>query len=66
MPKKIFWPASFVVMGLISLASNMGLLPVTFTNLWPLILVVVGLGGLITADRDEWLYETKKSKKRSK
>ena len=39
----------------------MGYLPKAFWNLWPLILVVVGLGGLITSDREEWLSEQKKS-----
>lgn len=60
MPKKVFWPITLVVMGLIFMASNLGYLPKAFWNLWPLILVVVGLGGLITSDRDEWLIETKK------
>ncbi len=63
MPKKIFWPATMVVMGLILLASHFNLLPDTFWFLWPIILIVVGLGGLITADREEWLVEIKKSKK---
>lgn len=57
MPKKVFWPATLVIMGLIFLASNMGYLPVQFWNLWPIILIVVGLGGLITADRDEWMVD---------
>ena len=71
MPKKVFWPATLVVMGLIFMASNMGLLPLAFWNLWPLILVIVGLGGLITADQDEWIVNsknkktTKKKKKRA-
>ena len=55
MPKKLFWPAALTIMGFILLASNLGMLPHTFWNLWPVILIVVGLGGLITADRDEWL-----------
>lgn len=63
MPKSVFWPATLVIMGLIFLASNMGMLPPAFWNFWPLILIVVGLGGLLTADRDEWLTETKKGKK---
>lgn len=63
MPKKVFWPAAMVVMGFILLASQFNLLPDTFWFLWPIILIVVGLGGLLTADRDEWLVPTKKSKK---
>lgn len=66
MPKKIFWPAALVTMGLIIIASNFGLLPDTFGDLWPIILVIVGLGGLITSDRDEWLIEPKKTKAASK
>lgn len=57
MPKKVFWPASMIAMGLIVLASNLGLLPREFWNLWPLILILVGLGGLLTCDRDEWMHE---------
>lgn len=57
MPKRVFWPAALVVMGLIFLASNLGMLPREFWNLWPLILIVVGLGGLLTSDREEWLSE---------
>ncbi len=59
MPKKYFWPIAMIVMGLIFLASNVGLLPRTFWDLWPLILIVVGLGGLLTADRDEWYFNEK-------
>jgi hypothetical protein len=64
MPKKIFWPVSLVIMGLIFLASNMGYLPARFWNLWPIILIVVGLGGLLTSDREEWLDQPKKKTKR--
>lgn len=66
MPKKIFWPVSLVIMGLIFLASNMGYLPARFWNLWPIILIVVGLGGLLTSDRDEWLDEPKKQVAKNK
>jgi hypothetical protein len=65
MPKKVFWPVTLVVMGLIFMASNLGLLPSMFWNLWPIILLVVGLGGLVTADRDEWYVDTKKMKKKT-
>lgn len=64
MPKKIFWPATLVIMGLIFMAANMNLLPAKFWNLWPIILIVVGLGGLLTSDRDGWLVETKSSRKK--
>ncbi|KUK79394.1 MAG: hypothetical protein XD95_0421 [Microgenomates bacterium 39_7] len=68
MPKNVFWPAALAIMGFVLLSSNLGMLPHNFWNLWPIILIVVGLGGLITADRDEWLCETgtkSKSKKKS-
>ncbi len=54
MPKKVFWPAALVSMGFIFLASNLGYLPRAFWNLWPIILIVVGLGGLLTSDKEEW------------
>lgn len=53
-------------MGLIFMASNLGYLPQEFWNLWPLILVVVGLGGLVTSDREEWLVNPAQSKKTSR
>jgi len=49
-------------MGLIFMASNLGYLPTRFWNLWPIILVVVGLGGLLTSDREDWLSKTAASK----
>ncbi len=59
MPKRVFWPLTLIIMGLIFLASNLQLLPSSFWNLWPLILIVVGLGGLLTSDREEWMVDTK-------
>lgn len=69
MPKRVFWPVAMITMGLIFLASNLGLLPRDFWNLWPIILIVVGLGGLLTSDRNEWLWQPKRlnsSTRRSK
>ncbi len=60
MPKRVFWPAALIVMGLVFLASNLGYLPPEFWNLWPLLLIIVGLGGLLTSDREEWLVDTSK------
>ncbi|PIY80011.1 MAG: hypothetical protein COY80_05035 [Candidatus Pacebacteria bacterium CG_4_10_14_0_8_um_filter_42_14] len=65
MPKRIFWPAVAVVMGLIFLASNLGMLPQSLWNLWPLILIIVGLGGLLTSDNDEWYVLPKKAVKKT-
>jgi hypothetical protein len=63
MPKKIFWPATLIVMGLIILAAILDLLPSEFMNFWPLMLIIVGLGGLLTADRDEWMSDSSKKSK---
>lgn len=65
MPKRVFWPVALIVMGLVFLASNVGLLPRAFWDLWPLILIVVGLGGLLTSDREEWMVDTSEHKKKS-
>lgn len=61
MPKRVFWPATLLIMGLIFLASNMGYLPAIFWNFWPLILIVVGLGGLLISDREDWRVEKPKT-----
>jgi len=70
MSKAYFWPATLVVMGLVILASRLGMLSDEFTDLWPVIMLVVGLGGLLTADRSNWLCGgntgKKSGKKRSK
>jgi len=66
MPKRMFWPLAMVVMGLIFLASNLGLLPQAMWSLWPLILILGGLGGLVIGDRDEWLSVSKQTKKKGK
>jgi len=55
-----------VILGLIFLASNLGMLPRAFWNLWPIILIVVGLGGLLTSDREEWMASETAPKKTSK
>jgi len=59
MSKQVFWPTALVVMGLLFLSANLGAVPQEFWNLWPLLFIIVGLGGLLTADRKEWLYEKK-------
>ncbi|NCO12498.1 MAG: hypothetical protein COZ34_00570 [Candidatus Pacebacteria bacterium CG_4_10_14_3_um_filter_34_15] len=64
MPKKVFWPAALVSMGFIFLASNLGYLPRAFWNLWPIVLIVVGLGGLLTSDQEEWECSGTKSAKK--
>lgn len=66
MPKAYFWPVALVIMGLVLLASRMDMIPADYADLWPVILLVVGLGGLLTADRSEWLSHSKKSLKTNK
>lgn len=51
-------------MGLIYIASNLRLLPPEFANLWPLIAITVGLGGILTSDRVEWLIPERTTKSR--
>jgi hypothetical protein len=46
-------------MGLLFLSANLGVVPREFWNLWPLLLIIVGLGGWLTSDRDDWMYEKK-------
>lgn len=57
MPKRAFFPAALVVFGLIEIASMMGFLPAMFRDFWPVIMIVVGLGGLLVSDRDEWMSD---------
>lgn len=63
MPKRVFWPVALIVMGLVFLASNLSLLPREFWNLWPLMLIIIGLGGLLTSDREEWMQTPKTARK---
>ena len=60
MPKRVFFPLAIVVCGLIVLASNIGMLPREFWNLWPLMFIIVGLGGLLLSDKEEWDVEPNK------
>lgn len=64
MSKQVFWPAALIVMGLLFLSANLGAVPQEFWNLWPLLFIIVGLGGLLTSDRKEWLYEKKSATKK--
>lgn len=59
MSKQVFWPIALIIMGVLLLSSKLGVVPQDFWNLWPLLLIIVGLGGLLTSDRTEWMYEKK-------
>jgi len=66
MPKRVFWPVVLVIMGIILLATNVGMMPRSFWNLWPLLLIIVGLGGLLISDKEEWdTASTKSAPKRT-
>ena len=54
MPKRVFWPVALVILGIILLATSVGMLPKSFLNLWPLVLIIVGLGGLLISDKEDW------------
>lgn len=64
MPKRVFWPLALIIMGLLLMCANMGIIPQEFWNLWPLLLIIVGLGGWLTSDREEWMYEKKMTAQR--
>ena len=65
MPKRVFWPIALVILGIILLASNVGMMPKTLWNLWPLLFIIIGLGGLLISDKEEWDIEKSAPKKRS-
>lgn len=70
MPKRVFWPLTVVVMGVVVLASHLGFIPVELIHFWPLVLITVGLGGLFLSDSEEWMVDptppTKPAKKAAK
>lgn len=66
MPKRVFWPAALIILGLVLLTANLGFMPREFWNLWPLLFIIVGLGGLLTSDKEEWITEKKSSRKPAK
>ena len=70
MPKKVFWPAAMLVMGIIFFGTNTGVFASEFANLWAIVLIIAGLGGLLVSDREEWLANTispaKKTAKKAK
>lgn len=65
MPKRVFWPASMIVLGAILIATRMNLLPAQLWNLWPIILIVVGLGGLLVSDKEDWDGQPKTATKKT-
>src|SRR5512139_2008739 len=49
--RSLFWPLTLIILGLVFLAYNLGMLSndlwSTLINLWPLLLVLIGLDGLL-------------------
>lgn len=57
MPKRVFWPMAMLVMGGIFFFTEANIFPRYFSNLWAIVLVVAGLGGIFLSDRDDWVAE---------
>lgn len=54
-----------LVIGAILIATRLELLPAEFFNLWPIVLIVVGLGGLLISDKEEWDGQSKSTVKKT-
>jgi len=61
MPKRAFYPAALILFGLIEMANLMGYLPIYFRDFWPVLMIIVGLGGLLTSDKEDWMSSLKKT-----
>lgn len=55
MPKRAFYPATLILFGLIEMANMLGYLPLMLRDIWPVLMIIVGLGGILTADREDWM-----------
>lgn len=55
MTKQYFWPLSLIIFGTIMAATILGFLPMYLLWFWPVVMLLVGLGALLVADRDEWM-----------
>ena len=52
----LIWGVTLIGLGFIFLASNLGTLPeFDFGRMWPLILLVIGVGQLFSKDKDAWV-----------
>jgi len=56
--RSLFWPLTLIILGLVFLAYNLGMLSddlwSTLINLWPLLLVLIGLDGLLNRGGIVW------------
>lgn len=66
MPKQYFWPATLILFGAIFAGTAIGMMPVKLLVIWPIFMLIIGLGGLATADRSEWLQPPKRIFKKKK
>lgn len=66
MPKQYFWPSTLILFGAIISGTLLGLVPMDLIIVWPILMLIIGLGGLVTADRDEWMTPEEKGNQRSK
>ncbi len=55
MSKRYFWPLSMIILGMIMTMTMLGYLPLYLLWFWPVVMLLVGLGGLLVADREEWM-----------
>ncbi len=52
--------------GAIIAATCIGVMPVKMLVIWPIFMLIIGLGGLVTADRTDWLVPPKRIIKKKK
>ena len=60
MSKRYFWPLSMIILGMIMTMTMLGYLPLYLLWLWPIVMLLVRLGALLVADRDEWIVASPK------
>lgn len=65
MSKNYFWPLTLIIFGAIFSGTFLGMMPMHLIIVWPILMLIVGLGGLVTADRVEWLVPIEKKTKKS-
>lgn len=61
MTKRAFYPAAIILFGLIEMANLLGYFPVELRTFWPILMIIVGLGGILTADKEAWLTTERKT-----
>lgn len=52
--------------GAIFAATCIGMMPAKLLVIWPIFMLVIGLGGLATADRTDWLTPPSRAVKKKK